>query len=754
MSDDHTSESPPSATSEGFQNHTTSAEFTCDAHVLEDPHPSHHQSLVNAMVAEYLGHGLQLCPIEPGSKGPNTSGWNKPENAITQPDQFPPGMGVGLLHSFSGTMALDVDSFDHAEMLLACNGINLQALMNAPDAVQVISGRAGHGKLIYKMPPGVVLPSKQVKLIGVAFEMRCATANGLSVQDILPPTIHPDTRQPYTWGGAGDWRALPTIPEALLRVWEGLVAKDAKRIIHTGAPISANWQEVQGALEYISPDCTHDEWRDVGFALHFSGTQTNQLEEAFHLWHEWSAKATIKGKYLGESYMRGRWNTFVTTKDSSITLGTLMRLAKENGWERPPIDVSGLFGPVSGSVATPHPLAQFVTCNTQPVATRWTIPGFIGHGVVIFAGQHGVGKTTGLLPLAMVAAGLHASGDPLAPTHWRHVIYITEDVEQARRILTGIVLHGDLGIDADTVADRLHIVEARRLTPGYVVQVGATYREQFTRTVDGVEVLPLVVIDTKSAVLALEEENSNSEASAAMAALKQAFAGLPVWVVGHVAKSNMTRTDVEGLSMRGGSAFEADANQVLYLVKEGEVRYLVRGKTRFEARWSELQIEAHCADVVAVNEFGSMESVTLRWGIARPATKGRKEAAKQAQEREHRESALAVQREVLDAVQGACDMGNPLNRAGVKTQVPRKREIVYSAIETLLNDFRLYEVVVPVEERTHHKRSAFLVRLTDAERDAAMKNGTVPVRIHTVPQTWSRLPNSSVPRNFTTATNM
>ncbi len=31
MSDDHTNESPPSATSEGFQNHTTSAEFTCDA---------------------------------------------------------------------------------------------------------------------------------------------------------------------------------------------------------------------------------------------------------------------------------------------------------------------------------------------------------------------------------------------------------------------------------------------------------------------------------------------------------------------------------------------------------------------------------------------------------------------------------------------------------------------------------------------------------------------------------------------------
>src|SRR5574343_593395 len=195
------------------------------------------------MMNEYVAHGFALCPIPPGSKGPNTQGWNSLDNAVTKPDVIPFGHGCGLLHSFSGTMALDVDNMDHAEMLLACHGINLQDLLNAPDAVQVISVRAGHGKLIYKMPSGLVLPSKQVKLIGVALELRCATANGLSVQDILPPSIHPDTKQAYTWGGAGDWRKLPMIPEALLKVWEGLVAKDARRTIHTGAPIRASWRK-------------------------------------------------------------------------------------------------------------------------------------------------------------------------------------------------------------------------------------------------------------------------------------------------------------------------------------------------------------------------------------------------------------------------------------------------------------------------------------------------------------------------------
>ena len=51
-----------------------------------------------------------------------------------------------------------------------------------------------------------------------------------------------------------------------------------------------------------------------------------------------------------------------------------------------------------------HPLTQFVSIGTPPKAPRWVIPGFIGHGVVVVAGAHGVGKTTALLPLAMVTA--------------------------------------------------------------------------------------------------------------------------------------------------------------------------------------------------------------------------------------------------------------------------------------------------------------------------------------------------------------
>ena len=385
-----------------------------------------------------------------------------------------------------------------------------------------------------------------------------------------------------------------------------------------------------------------------------------------------------------------------------------------------------------------HPLAQFVDLDAEPMAPRVVIPGFIGYGVVIIAGTHGAGKTTGLLPLSMVAAGLHRHGDPLAPKHWRHVVYIVEDAEQARRIVAGIVKFSGLGLDVGTVRARLHIVEARRLEPSYVAEVAATYREQFARTVDGVEVPPLVVFDTKSAILAMDEENSNTEASAIVAMLKQDFEGLPVWLVGHVSKPNMNRADAAGLSLRGGSAFEADANQVLYLVKEGESRYLVRGKTRFEAEWPELQIESRTAATMARDEFGDMQAVTLRWAIATPPEQSRKEAQEQAQEAARKADAAALRDEVREVIEVAWLGGFPLNREGVKAKVRRNRNEVTDTIENLLAERWLHEVVIPPKERTNPKRGAFLVNLTTIEHEAAIRGEGLPPAKLLVPESWRK----------------
>lgn len=311
-----------------------------------------------------------------------------------------------------------------------------------------------------------------------------------------------------------------------------------------------------------------------------------------------------------------------------------------NEWSEPPV----------------HPLARFVDIGGTPKPPRWVIPGFIAHGVTVISGAPGVGKTTALLPLAMTAAGLH--GDELMPVQWRHVVYVTEDLEQVQRIVSGLVSHSNLRISLDLVRERLHIAEAVRLNPAFVASVGSKYREQFTRVVNGVEVLPLVVIDTKSAVLALDNENDNSEASRMMAALKQGFDGLPVWLIGHVAKANIGRADVASLTSRGAGSTEGDGNQTMFLVREGESRFLVVGKVRFEPRWPELEIVSHNAQTLAPDEFGNTEMLTMRWGIAAPAQQSRKEAAEQSSERKKKDDDATLRQEVRDAVEIAWKLGN------------------------------------------------------------------------------------------------
>ena len=413
----------------------------------------------------------------------------------------------------------------------------------------------------------------------------------------------------------------------------------------------------------------------------------------------------------------------------------------------PAIDFSGLLAetvdPQTGEVTKVHPLARYLELDAEPKPPRWVIPGFIGHGVTVISGAAGVGKTTALLPLALTAAGLH--GGDLMPRQWRHVVYVTEDAEQARRILAGIVGYSNLGISLEQVRERLHIVEAVRLDPAFVASVGVTYREQFTRTVEGVEVLPLVVLDTKSAVLALENENDNAEASRMMAALKQGFDGLPVWLIGHIAKANIGRADVAGLTSRGAGATEGDGNATIFLIQEGDTRFLVLGKVRFEPKWRELEVSSYTAVTLAKDEFSNIEPVVMRWGVAAPAQQSRKEAAERAAEQQRIEDEATLRQEIRDAVATAWVLGNPLNRAGVKSKVRRKTAEVVTMLENLLSERWLIEISVPAKQRTNNNRSAYLVELTTEEHESVMSGAALPADKLVIPASWQKQQIPSVP---------
>ncbi len=184
-------------------------------------HPTGH------FAVQYVQNGLALCGVPEGSKGPRYFGWNERSKAITDPRMaMNLKGGVGLLHAYSGTMALDIDNEAEATAWLLDRGISSVQLSAAPEAVAINSGRPGKGKLLYRLPEGVA-PFETLKVSGpngMVLEFRCATREGKSDQDVLPPSIHPDTCRAYQWGGAGDWRSIQQIPKMLLKCWQAELA--------------------------------------------------------------------------------------------------------------------------------------------------------------------------------------------------------------------------------------------------------------------------------------------------------------------------------------------------------------------------------------------------------------------------------------------------------------------------------------------------------------------------------------------------
>jgi putative DNA primase/helicase len=108
---------------------------------------------------EYACHGMALINIPKGKKGPTTKGWNEVANAITDQERAGELTGnIGVAHAYCSpfpTMALDLDDMERASAWLAARGIDVGELLDADDAVQIVSGRLGRGKLLYRLPAGL-----------------------------------------------------------------------------------------------------------------------------------------------------------------------------------------------------------------------------------------------------------------------------------------------------------------------------------------------------------------------------------------------------------------------------------------------------------------------------------------------------------------------------------------------------------------------------------------------------------------------
>ena len=299
------------------------------------------------MLEAYLRAGFALVPITQG-KGPTAAGWNRRENCITQVDQLNPHVGYGLAHAYCMpvTCALDIDSWSDAVQVLQSHEVDLLALVHSPDSVMIDSGNPGHAKLLFTLPFGITLPSKKINRDGkVVFELRCSTTNGLTAQDLLPSAaIHPTTRQNYKWAGNGHFSKIPTIPQALLDLWQSLLTVSEPKAPATAGTEIIDWTEIESALGSLDPDCSREDWITIGMALQYAGHQSNDLERAMTLWDTWSAKGK---KYPGQRDLLTQWRSFKAEHSGAVRLGSLFKLARDAGWSKPMPDASTFFSPLT-----------------------------------------------------------------------------------------------------------------------------------------------------------------------------------------------------------------------------------------------------------------------------------------------------------------------------------------------------------------------------------------------------------------------
>ncbi len=282
--------------------------------------------------SKYIEHGWLLVPIAPGKKGPSgvaSKGWNRKVNCVSDPTREM--HNAGLAHAYSGTCAIDIDNYPVAHAWLAERGVDLDELFAAPNSVQISSGRANRGKLIYILPEP--LTSKKVAKDGDnkdALDFRCATAAGLTLQDILPPSIHPDTGDAYKWvygmDMVADWRSPPPIPKALHAIWLDEITASVAMPDKGAAP-----DELRRLLKSHDPNMGRNDWVQVGMAIHH---ESDGSSEGLMLWDEWSRGSN---KYRGLSDLEASWRSFHDTPNA-VTVGLLRQGAIATAAEFPHID--------------------------------------------------------------------------------------------------------------------------------------------------------------------------------------------------------------------------------------------------------------------------------------------------------------------------------------------------------------------------------------------------------------------------------
>jgi len=451
------------------------------------------------------------------------------------------------------------------------------------------------------------------------------------------------------------------------------------------------------ALHHISPDCDYDQWIELGQALH-----TEFGEQGLGPWMTWSMAGN---KFAGTKDIETHWKSFHQGK--GVGIGTLFKHAKDCGYEPQTKQserksaVEDFAAVINAPVATDAPEVkgwperQLSIGSLKPI--RYMVKGFWAHSFMVLAGQPGIGKTTAIISLCMVMAGLKAKDCELTATKKRKTIIVTEDSDQVERTLTGYARH--YGIDSKALSDWFVIIDAKRSNVKDLLMLA---HNVINHTVDNIR--PLLVLDTANATMDIDNENDNSEVGAYIAALKQTIyiqLDTPVCIITHTNKT-ISKSDSDATA-RGASAFTGDATLTGILFEdETKTRYMRLVKTRYQPNFREIKFQSDVfADTVLDEDGDIQEQMVL---LVVPQVSSEEDRRQAANDRMNDKK----QQQVQDAADAACNFVQSIINA--KGAVIMRRGSGRPSVPKELNGMHQLEwadiyQVVPMADQSYSRRA-------------------------------------------------
>jgi len=384
------------------------------------------------------------------------------------------------------------------------------------------------------------------------------------------------------------------------------------------------------ALQFINPDSDYTTWIEVGQALHTAfGSQGHEL------WAGWSSQGS---KYKSEQDIDTHWKSFHQGK--GVSIGTLFHHAKQGGYspsskaadrKSAVEDFSNFIQAQQAQVASDQPAPYWKELSldlTRLYPVEYLIDGFLAHSFSVSAGQPGVGKTTAMVSVCLIAAGFTLSDSPLKTESRRKILYVTEDANQVRQSLYAYSKYWKL--DPKEIAEWFIVIESKRSkVPEILLLAENVIRHTTTER-------PFLIIDTSNATLEIDNENDNSEVGSYMAAIKQTIytqLNTPIKIITHTAKTAQTNDDAA--MARGASAFTGDATLTAILFMDEEKnRFMRLIKTRYEPIHREISFQTHIHNEVVITRHGNMQDVQCITVIPYPTSESsrKQEAAQRIEE--------------------------------------------------------------------------------------------------------------------------